>query len=100
VKTLGIINNTRQIANTLVSIVGAPGNPALNSATIYQTFLAEGKIACGTPPAGQNACISAGDLTQFGGGSDAVRPQRHQYVSGANIEVCTLRRLERQSFMQ
>src|SRR5215469_4273788 len=33
VQTLGNINNTRQIANTLVSILGAPGNPSLNSAT-------------------------------------------------------------------
>ena len=67
VQTLGNINNTRQIANTLVSILGAPGNPALNSATIYQTLLAQGKILCGTPPAGANACITPNDLKQFGG---------------------------------
>ncbi|HEX7958842.1 MAG TPA: carboxypeptidase regulatory-like domain-containing protein [Terriglobales bacterium] len=67
VQTLGNINNTRQIANTLVSILGAPGNAALNSATIYQTLLAQGKILCGTPPAGANACITPNDLKQFGG---------------------------------
>ena len=66
VKTLGNVNGTRQIANTLVSILGVPGNPALNSAAIFQTLFAEGKILCGTPPAGQNACIGPGDLTQFG----------------------------------
>ena len=34
---------------------------------IYQTLFAEGgKILCGTPPAGQNACIGPADLTQFG----------------------------------
>jgi hypothetical protein len=33
---------------------------------IYQTLAAEGKISCGTPPAGQAACIGPGDLAQFG----------------------------------
>jgi hypothetical protein len=66
VKTLGNVNGTRQIANTLVSILGVPGNPSLNSAAIFQTLFAEGKILCGTPPAGQNACIGPADLTQFG----------------------------------
>src|SRR5712692_1925171 len=38
VKTLGNVNGTRQIANTLVSILGVPGssNPFQNSAAIYQ----------------------------------------------------------------
>ena len=64
VKTLGNINGTRQIANALVSILGVPGssNPYLNSAAIYQVLFAQGKILCGAPPAGQNACISASDL--------------------------------------
>jgi len=64
VQTLGNINNTRQIANTLVTILGPQ---PLNAATIYQTFFAQGKILCGTPPAGANACITANDLKQFGG---------------------------------
>jgi hypothetical protein len=65
VKTLGNVNGTRQIANTLVSILGVPGssNPFQNSAAIYQILFKEGKILCGTPPAGQNACISAADIT-------------------------------------
>ncbi len=63
VKTLGNVNGTRQIANTLVNILGTP---PINSEVIYQTLFAEGKILCGTPPAGQNACIAPSDLTQFG----------------------------------
>jgi hypothetical protein len=64
VKTLGNVNSTRQIANTLVSILGVPGgsNPFQNSAAIYQILFAQGKILCGTPPARQNACISAADI--------------------------------------
>ncbi len=66
VHTLGNVNGTRQIANTLVSILGVPGNPRLNSGLIYQTLAAEGKIFCGTPPAGASACITPADLAQFG----------------------------------
>ena len=66
VSTLGNNNGNRPIANTLVSILGVPGNSSLNSALIFQTLFAEGKIACGSPPAGSNACISPGDLAQFG----------------------------------
>src|SRR5262249_40454654 len=63
-RTLGNINDTRQIANTLVSILGIPGgtNPFQNSPAIYQIMFAQGKILCGTPPRGQNACISQADL--------------------------------------
>jgi hypothetical protein len=66
VKTLGDVNGTRQIANTLVSILGVPNNPLLNSAAIYQTLFAEGKILCGTPAGNANACITPNDLKQFG----------------------------------
>ncbi|PYV51149.1 MAG: TonB-dependent receptor [Acidobacteria bacterium] len=75
VKTLANINGDRQIANSLVSILGVPGNPALNSPAIFRTLFAEGaqpntlqnnKILCGTPAKGANACISPADLTQFG----------------------------------
>ena len=64
VKTLGNTNGTRQIANTLVSILGVPQstNPFLNSAAIYQVLFAQGKILCGTPPQGQGSCVSAADL--------------------------------------
>ena len=64
VKTLGNVNGTRQIANTLVSILGVPGssNPFQNSAAIYQIMFGQGRILCGTPPAEQNSCISAADI--------------------------------------
>jgi hypothetical protein len=62
VKTLGNVNGTRQIANTLITVLGTP---PINSGVIYQTLFAEGKILCGTPTAGY-ACIGPGDLTQFG----------------------------------
>ena len=64
VKTLGNVNGVRQIANTLVPITGIPGssNPYQSSAAIYQILFAQGKILCGTPPSGQNACISAADI--------------------------------------
>jgi hypothetical protein len=38
----------------------------LNSAAIYQTLFAEGKILCGKPAPGANACITPADLAQFG----------------------------------
>jgi hypothetical protein len=80
VQVLGNVNGTRTIANTLVSILGAAtGNPAIpvtSSAVIFRTLYAEGFnpanplqnsiIGCGTPPAGQYACISPEDLMQFG----------------------------------
>ena len=62
VKTLGNVNGTRQIANTLVTILGAP--PA-NSAEIYAVMFAQGKILCGTPPPGANSCITQSDLAPF-----------------------------------
>ena len=65
VSVLGNNNNTRTIANTLVKLTGVPGNPADNSAAIFQTFFGGGLINCGTPPAGQYACISQADLAPF-----------------------------------
>jgi Carboxypeptidase regulatory-like domain/TonB dependent receptor len=65
-QTLGNINGNRQIANTLVSILGLPSNPAINSAAIYQTLFAEGKILCGAPPPGDSTCITPSDLQAFG----------------------------------
>src|SRR5216684_5131400 len=62
VKTLGDVNGVRQIANTLVTITGAP--PA-NSAEIYGAMFAAGKILCGPPPAGANSCITEADLAPF-----------------------------------
>jgi len=66
VKVLGNVNDTRIIANTLVKLTGVPGAPTIaNSAVIFQTLLAEGKIDCGTPPPGDFACITEADLAQF-----------------------------------
>ncbi|MBZ5504539.1 MAG: TonB-dependent receptor [Acidobacteriia bacterium] len=66
VQTLGVVNGNRQIAQTFVPLTGAPGNPALTSAAIFQTLFAQGKVQCTTPAAGNAACITPADLTQFG----------------------------------
>ena len=76
VQTLGNINNTRQIALLLVPLTGTPGNPALNSAAIFQTLAAKPVnptnpasptyVSCTTPPPGQAACIGPAQLAQFG----------------------------------
>ncbi|PYV80544.1 MAG: TonB-dependent receptor [Acidobacteria bacterium] len=63
VKALGNINGTRQIANALVTILGAPPN---NSAEIFATMFAHGKILCGTPAIGANSCITQSDLAKLG----------------------------------
>ena len=66
VQTLGFVNGIRPIAQVFVPLTGAPGNPALNSAVIFQTLFAQGLIQCttATPPAA--ACITPANLTQFG----------------------------------
>jgi hypothetical protein len=108
VKTLGNINDSRQIANTLVSILGIPGgtNPFQNSPAIYQIMFAQGKILCGAPPTGQNACISATDLAAppiklqisntghlppgtvlFSGQPDYRNPQSQQASFGIEREI-------------
>jgi hypothetical protein len=75
VAVLGNVNGTRKIANTLVSILGDPLNPAVTAPAIFQTLFFEGLtsnptqnniIGCGTPPAGQFACITPAMLQQFG----------------------------------
>jgi len=67
VSVLGNNNDTRTIANTLVKLTGVPGEPTIaNSAAIFRTLFGEGLIPCGTPPAGQYACITQADLAQFG----------------------------------
>ena len=60
VKTLGNVNGVRQIANTLVSILGAP--PA-NSELLYGALFP--KILCGQPPTGSNSCITQEALAPF-----------------------------------
>ena len=66
VQTLGLVNGNRQIAQVFVPLTGAPLNPALTSATIFQTLFAQGQISCTTPPPGSPACITPANLTQFG----------------------------------
>lgn len=66
VQTLGLVNGFRQIAQVFVPLTGAPGNPALTSAAIFQTLFAQGKVQCLTPAINQAACITPADLTQFG----------------------------------
>ncbi len=70
----------REISIYIVPLTGTPGsNPALNSATVFQTLFAQGAITCTTPAAGSYACITpngvgtnglgglgAGGLSQFG----------------------------------
>ncbi len=67
VQTLGFVNNTRPIAQVFVPLTGVPGfPPSLTSAAIFQTFFAQGLIQCTTPAAGNAACITPANLTQFG----------------------------------
>jgi outer membrane receptor protein involved in Fe transport len=67
VQTLGLVNGNRQIAQTFVPLTGVPGSPpALTSAAIFQTLFAQNKVQCTTPAAGNAACITPADLTQFG----------------------------------
>ncbi len=63
---LANINNSRLISQVIVPLNGLPGNPAVNSAAIFQTLFAQGKILCGQPAAAAPACITAADLAQFG----------------------------------
>jgi hypothetical protein len=64
VQTLGIVNGFRQIAQVFVPLTGAPGNPSLTSAKIFQTLFPQGKVQCTTPAPGDAACITPADLAQ------------------------------------
>jgi hypothetical protein len=66
VQTLGFVNGVRPIAQVFVPVTGAPGNPSLTSALIFQTLFAQGLVQCTTPNPGSAACITPADLTQFG----------------------------------
>jgi outer membrane receptor protein involved in Fe transport len=63
VQTLGLVNGVRQIAQTFVPLTATP---PVTSAAIFQTLFAQGKVQCTTPAAGNAACITPADLTQFG----------------------------------
>lgn len=67
VKTLGLVNGVRQIAQVFVPLTGVPGlPPTLNSAVIFQTLFAEGAITCPQATAPNVSCITPADLSQFG----------------------------------
>jgi hypothetical protein len=66
VQTLGFVNGIRPIAQVFVPLTGAPGNPSLTSATIFQTLFAQGLVQCTAPAPGNAACITPANLTQFG----------------------------------
>jgi hypothetical protein len=56
--------SSRQVTAFMIPLNGLPGNPAVNSAAIFQTLFAQGKINCGTTaPTG---CITPADLAPFG----------------------------------
>jgi hypothetical protein len=78
-KELGVVNGAGpQIQNFLIPLTGAPGNPALTSAAIFQTLFAGGKFGNGLFPnnpcnlnggpsgAGSGACITQANLAGFG----------------------------------
>lgn len=55
---------TMRVPVIQVPLTGVPGNPALNSAAIFQTLFAQGKVQ-GCTFAG-SSCITSADMTQFG----------------------------------
>ena len=78
-KELGVVNGVGpQIQNFLIPLTGAPGNPALNSAAIFQTLFAQGLFGNGLFPnnpcnlsggpsgAGSGACVTQANLAPFG----------------------------------
>src|SRR5215469_8993608 len=73
VQTLGFVNNTRPIAQVFAPLnINAPC-PALGIATpfplsacIFQALFNQQKVQCTTATAGNAACITPADLTQFG----------------------------------
>lgn len=62
VQTLGLVNGVRPIAQVFVPLTASP----VSSATIFQTLFAQGAIQCTTPAAGNAACITPANLSQFG----------------------------------
>jgi len=73
----GNVNNRHLATAFIVPLNGLPGNPAANSAAIFQALFAQGKLLCGHPAPGADGCITPADLTQFGitpGNSGALPP--------------------------
>jgi len=62
----GNLNNNRRTTDFIVPLNGLPGQPAVNSAAIFQTLFAQGKLLCGQPAPGAAGCITPADLLPFG----------------------------------
>jgi hypothetical protein len=62
VQTLGLVNGIRPISQVFVPLTASP----VSSAAIFQTLFAQGVIQCTTPAAGNSACITPANLSQFG----------------------------------
>jgi hypothetical protein len=80
------LSNTRQETAFILPLPGLPGNPALNSAAVFQTLFAQGKINCGN--AMPSGCITPADLTQFGlsvNNSGALPPEAVTYSAAPNF---------------
>lgn len=61
-----------------------------NSAVVFQTLFAQGKIQCTTPAAGKSACITPADLAQFGinpTNSGALAPLQVLFTSQPNFKT-------------
>jgi hypothetical protein len=58
------LSNSRRATAFMVPLTGLPGNPAVSSASIFQTLFAQGKVNCGN--ASPTGCITPADLAQFG----------------------------------
>src|SRR5262249_27996171 len=85
--TFDLPGNTRTETAFIVPLNGLPGNPPANSAAIFQTLFAQGKINCGTKsPTG---CITPADLVPFGiniSNSDPLPPEAFNVGVSPNVE--------------
>lgn len=60
------VGNNRRTTEFVVPLNGLPGQPAVNSAAIFQTFFSQGKVQCVQPAPGAAGCVTLADLAQFG----------------------------------
>ncbi|HEV2386602.1 MAG TPA: TonB-dependent receptor [Candidatus Acidoferrales bacterium] len=66
------------------------GLPIHNSAVVFQTLFAQGKIQCTTPAAGATACITPADLAPFGmfvGNSGQLAPLQVIFSNPPNYKT-------------
>ena len=69
----GNVSN-RLVTSFIVPLNGLPGNPGANSAAIFQTLFAQGKLLCGQPAPGAAGCITPADLVPFGISTSSTGP--------------------------